>query len=412
MIASSVVSTLLAVACTGSDDAASRDPAPEAADEDGVIMSADLSEARQLWTVSIEPTLSIGVFEGAEAEQLVNVSDATVLVDGSVVVADVGAASVRVFDERGAFRTELGGRGSGPGEFRVPADVTSHPDGSVSVFDDALYRVTTLSPDGALAGVHSFGLDGLMKWVDPPLYPASGWVLANGDVVLRLQEKAKPPASGSFREAGGALRVSSDGSEGEVLATFADREQVLVPWDFGTTTMMVPMPPPLGPRVVWADQPGGNGFCTGDSGTGRVQCIGSEGFDRTLILPAPDGEVTPDDPQVRRWRVEEETALLGKISPDEARRFLDRVPLPARLPAFVALHLDTAGNLWVQPPAGRSEGPIRHHVFGVDGTPLGWVDLPRMRVLEIGEGYVLGVQEDEFEVQYVRRFELMRSDPR
>lgn len=403
---------VIAVAgCSGSSD----EPGPQQdGPQPGEAGSGPLASlgGEPLWHVSSDPTLSIGVLDGAEADQLVDVSDATIRPDGSVVVVDAGAASVRVFDSRGVFMARLGARGEGPGEFRTPRDVVRHRDGSVSVFDEASFRVTTFSAGGELSGVRSFGLDLLMRWVDPPPYPASGWVLANGDVVLRLQEKAKPPASGSYRESGGVLLVSGTGNEGRVVERFQDREQVMVAWDAGGPSMMVPMTPPLGLRAEWAIQPGGSGFCTGDAGSGEVRCSGDAAFARTLVVPAPVGRVPPDHPLVERWRIRETDALSGKVSMEDARRFLDRVPLPDRLPAFVALHVDVDGNLWVERPESTDDGgQIRHMVYGVDGAFRGWVDLPRMRVLEIGRDHVLGVQEDDLEVQYVRRFEFLRPTP-
>ena len=55
--------------------------------------------------------------------------------------------------------------------------------------------------------------------------------------------------------------------------------------------------------------------------------------------------------------------------------------------------------------------PYDWMVFSPDGHLLGRVEVPRgLRIAEIGDDYLLGVQRDEFDVPYVLRFRLVEID--
>jgi hypothetical protein len=83
----------------------------------------------------------------------------------------------------------------------------------------------------------------------------------------------------------------------------------------------------------------------------------------------------------------------------------------AILPAFVRVLAARDGHVWVQEHARAVElmdapadiASNRWSVFDGEGVWLGTVEMPPgLQVREIGAGYVLGVWQDEFEVDYVR----------
>lgn len=72
--------------------------------------------------------------------------------DGTVYVADYRSNFVDAYDARGRYRGLWGGEGSGPGEFRRPADVAVGPDGTVFVADAGNYRVQYFTSSGRYLG--------------------------------------------------------------------------------------------------------------------------------------------------------------------------------------------------------------------------------------------------------------------
>lgn len=96
--------------------------------------------------------------------------------DQTVYVADKAGARVAAFSvEDGALRWIVGGRGSGPGEFRLPTALAVAPNGEVWVSDADNPRVTLISPTGHVVG--DFTID--EGWYVEALCPlANGTMLA------------------------------------------------------------------------------------------------------------------------------------------------------------------------------------------------------------------------------------------
>ena len=85
--------------------------------------------------------------------------------------------------------------------------------------------------------------------------------------------------------------------------------------------------------------------------------------------------------------------------------------MPTKLPTYASLRVDPEGNVW----AGRFESPGTMHaqewdVFSHDGGYLGVVIMPEgLNVFEIGLDYVLGKWLDDSDVEFVRRYRLIRE---
>ena len=108
-----------------------------------------------------------------------------------------------------------------------------------------------------------------------------------------------------------------------------------------------------------------------------------------------------------------DSVLAADVEDDNLRRQLRQmfadVPLPETMPAFASLTVDTDGDLWVKESAFPDTETNRWTVFGVDGVLLAQVDMPpRFTPHHVGTDFVLGVWTDEFEVEYVRLYELTK----
>ena len=105
-------------------------------------------DSRLGWTVSAEPTVSIGTPEGESDFQLYRVSDATRLADGRIAVANGGSLELLLFDAQGNHLDSWGGRGEGPGEFAALNRVRPWAGDSLIAADPERGRVSILDMDG------------------------------------------------------------------------------------------------------------------------------------------------------------------------------------------------------------------------------------------------------------------------
>ena len=128
----------------------------------------------------------------------------------------------------------------------------------------------------------------------------------------------------------------------------------------------------------------------------------------SVRVPMGRTEVTPE--LVERWIEATLKHPIYQARPDaaqRARRRFNETPVPTTMPAHGELLVDYAGRLWTRryvPPWDDSNSWM---VFDTDGMWLCDVDLPRrLQVLEVGEGYILGLIQDELEVEYVQLYRL------
>ena len=410
-----VVGTSAIGACTSADGSPS---AVETSDSAGVtvIFSHGPQWADgEAWTVAAEPQVTIGVLEGAEEYQLFAVAAAARQSDGDIVVAEGGSREVRLYDRDGGFLRTLGGSGSGPGEFLNPDQVVVTEGDTVAVWDNTTLRTTRFDAAGEFIDVESVDLARIARAVDPPLYPGTMSLLPDGDLLVRLVEKAANvkgskaskgggSPQGVFRPRSGALRVSLDRSSIDTLMFFGDSEQETVSAPWGP----MPVVPPAAKRTLIAVQPTSSQVCIGDQEDPEISCFGPDGS-RTLVRWISEPVALADE-AIATWRDTTVELYTQKMNEADVLRVLDQVTVPEVLPPYSQITLDRVGNLWVQ--QGRAGGgaseSIDHLVFDPAGVLLGVVALPPIEVLEIGDDYVLGLFRDEFEVEYLHLYEIVK----
>ena len=364
----------------------------------------------EAWSVSAEPRVSIGVLDGPAEYQLFDVVAAARQSDGDLVLVDGGTREVRLYDGDGVFLTKLGGRGSGPGEFQDPVQVLVAPGDTLLVWDDVLARVTRFSSGGELIDVRTVDRGKIAKAVEPPLYPGTGRLLPDGDLLVRLTEKSvvKQATKGGNqgspdenRARSGALRVSADYAQVDTLMFFGDAEQVTVSAPWGDWRVV----PPRAKTTVMAVQGSESRICIGDEKAAEVSCFGPDAS-RTSIRWNPK-EVMLTDADVTKWRDTTVAMLAGKLSESEVIGVLDQVTVPTIRPPFSAILLDAAGNLWVE-QGPSSENSVDFLVFDSAGSLLGAVVLPQIQVLDIGDDYIIGVHEDDLGVESLQVLEIVK----
>jgi hypothetical protein len=151
-------------------------------------------------------------------------------------------------------------------------------------------------------------------------------------------------------------------------------------------------------------------FYAGERKTYEVAAFGLDGSLKRLIRwSGQDRTVTPADVEAyksgRLHRVDDESQRRAELD------YLSAMPFEESFPAYEEIRVDSNGFLWIRAlRRPRAEGPQRWLVIDPQGQALGEVEIPEgLRVLEIGDDYVLGVQRDDLDVEHVRVYGLLKK---
>jgi hypothetical protein len=91
------------------------------------------------------------------------------------------------------------------------------------------------------------------------------------------------------------------------------------------------------------------------------------------------------------------------------RRALEEVPRREYVPAYTDLLFDQLGCLWVARTTGPGDATRPWDVFDTRGSLLGTVTLPTaLRVKQVDDEYILGVEADANQVEFVVLYRLTR----
>ncbi len=161
------------------------------------------------WTLSALPLAAIGEAEAAEAYQLSGVVAAFRQPDGAIVIGDRGSAQIRYYTPRGQHLRSVGGKGGGPGQFRVLDWVGERGD-SVLAWDPISARLTVFGPGGRIARELRIAAaaNGLLQAVG---------VMGDGSLLMRPRSVDVAGTPGEHVDSVTYLRVSS--ADGHVFGT-------------------------------------------------------------------------------------------------------------------------------------------------------------------------------------------------
>jgi hypothetical protein len=164
--------------------------------------------------LSQKPTLEIGVMEGDAHYTFQSIVGVVPLSSGDLVVSDGGSAEITLYAPDGTFVRRWGGRGEGPGEFRVLAGAYAGPGDSIMGEDGVTARVSVFDSTGdfarqldglQLSGDSVFRLDAWLYgrfWVDGA--PRAD---ARARVKELLDHLPQPASAPGYR----VVRVAADG---------------------------------------------------------------------------------------------------------------------------------------------------------------------------------------------------------
>lgn len=390
-------------AATGCGHRAGTPPTVTMRDSAGVRIAENRGDAAMAplgWTVAPRPRVDVGGEAGAE---LYRVTGATRLGDGRIVVASSGTAAIRIFSPGGAALRTVGRAGNGPGEFRALFWVGRLPGDSIGAWDSALGRLSVFTPAGdfvrSVAATAPLGV-----------FPQAAAVLGDGRVLIATRGAAAAMGSGArvSRDEVTYVTLATDGAV-KPIGRFPGSE-MLVTGGSGGGFLMRPLP--FGRQTVAAAYGGRVFVGTGDAF--EIRGYDPGGALRSIVR-AENEPPAVTRREIRAYR--RALVTLGGEGDAHLRRVQDEMlaqaPYPRRMPPFVDLKVDAAGDLWVQAPRSADDDGVRWRVFSPAGRLLGMVATPpALTVREIGRDWVLGTALDADQSEHVRLYDLTRGDAR
>lgn len=343
----------------------------------------------QGWTLSAEPTLSIGSLDGPEEYNLYRSMGALRLDDGRIVVANGGTNELRFFGPDGEFLNDVGGEGEGPGEFRGMAGIYRLGPDSLAVLDFRLFRFSIFDGAGAFAENLRVA-EGGADLPFPHGFFRDGTILASihasdsGDYTeLGVIQR---PVTYHRYEREGALLTDLTALPGQAVYRGVDPE--------GTGFTFSP-----GHSVRPFAAVGASTWFWGPGDAYEVQEWSMEG--QLLKISRIDREPRPMPQElISEW--EEQIRAL----PPDAAIMRRAIPLPEFLPAHEEILVDPIGNVWMSGYEVLDEDP-KWQVFDSFGRWLGEVTVPAGgRITEVGADYLVGVWRDDLDVETVRVYGL------
>ena len=357
------------------------------------------ADSRLPWTIGAQPSLSIGSVDGGAADQLFEVTDATRLAGGRIVIANSGSNELRVFNADGSNAGTWGRRGEGPGEFTYgPSAVALWPGDSIAAANPGGLEVSLFDLDGnhgrdvalntSMSNVVALMPDGKIVASSVMLEPETP---GSSNLVRYITEWGVLDADGtqqaSLGEFLGTEHWTIEGPDGSIMSS---------PHPFGRSTS----------SAAWGDL-----VAIGVQDGYEIKAFAADG---SLVRIVRRGDDREDPSQ------EDMDALLDRMGgtlPEAARArrrsMWKDIPLIDSYPAFEEILADRLGYLWVREYrmfGMFGEGAAVWTVFDPEGRVQGLVETPAgLNVFEIGEDYVLGSVEDELGVEYVRVWGLDRG---
>lgn len=366
------------------------------------------------WTVDSVPVVMIGTATGDDPHTAFGrIGGVDVLSDGRIVVADGLANEIRVFDREGVYLTTLGRHGQGPAEFGRLDRIAALNGDSVVGRDVAAFKHVVFASDGS--GSRTV-MGPPMSWNGLiPVYVA-GW-LPDGSAIVShtIQRSDYPPGTsvitpewhlfdplGEHLTSFGRLPGARVHNEGEGAA-------------------------PLVFSLPARTQPDSSGFWHGLPERVELVHYTAAGINRIIRTEYEPPLVTEDlKDSYRAWYTETSRAQAENLPPTlrdliEAR--IDQLSFAERLPAYRQFLISTDGFFWLeeyatvqemsQPTWSWSEGPLgrKWTVLSPQGRWLGTVEIPAgLSLRVVTEDRIVGVVEDELDVQYVVVFELEKPN--
>lgn len=131
-------------------------------------------------------------------------------------------------------------------------------------------------------------------------------------------------------------------------------------------------------------------------------------LERLIRRPHTPARVTSED--IALYKDERLKTAVNEQHRRSLEREFSEVPFPDVLPPYARLQADEAGNLWLQDYPRPGDEQHRWSVFGPDSRLVAMVLTPSgLRVLQIGDDFLLGQIRDEDDVEHIVVYQLDKT---
>jgi hypothetical protein len=400
---------MLATALVLGASSATAQAGPEITDSAGVrvVTNAAPRANGPSFRLSAAPRASIGQVQGAPEYELFRATQAFVLGDGTIVVANSGTQELRFFDRAGKYLRTAGRSGEGPGEFAFLTVIGPFAGDSLLVSDTRLKRYSVFDRAGKF--VRSFPAPAELG----PINYLTAGVVGDGRLVAFGNFIGPVPEESARQRRTVPIRfVTTDGRLAGTLGEFPGTEVMTG----GATRAMTTGPVIFGRRLHVRAR--GDRIAVGNDDRYSVRIYdGSGKLLHVVRQTRAPVTVRPDD-----FERALPPTLRGGATPNGAlgrnlRAMIDDVMYRyTTLPAYggagsetSSLRFDPAGGLWVQEYQIESEEPAAWQAFDRDGVFLGRLALrARATLLDVGADWVLLRTLDELDVEHIQLYGLER----
>ena len=399
----SILALALAVGATSCGD----EPAPRAPtlaiDSAGVeIVTSDPLNSDAQCTLNEEPALSIGVLEGEEPYMFNWIRGANLLSDGSIAMMNNGSGKIRIFDAGGTHLRSMGGKGEGPGEFRIGRFISVLPGDTLWVGDYRPWRYHVYASTGQYIRTAK---------MNPQYFNASlgGGVLDNG-VSVNVRDDAHERRGQDFHDPLPWF-VEAHAADGTVIGELARLDsQREGTWPGAATILWTLFDPVPAVHAL------GTTIAIATAREPEVRLLDEELHLRRIVRWAdPDREVTRAHVQAYRDGLINRRGGRGSENwrPTDDGMISDRRPVADVFPTVSSVKVGRDGRVWVYPYRKPGAAAGGWWVFGTDGHFL--CHLPSavrsFTPYDFGADYLLGVHADELGVERVVMHELRLPEP-
>jgi hypothetical protein len=351
---------------------------------------------REAWRIGEDGVL-IGGVEGDDAYVFGDIAGLGVAPDGRIYVADGQAKEMRVFSPDGAFRARFGRSGEGPGEFRAIDALVVARDGTIIVRDPQVFRITRFESDGTYRSS--------VRLQRPFMQFAATTTMTvtdDGRLFDQVQFSTDPGSADSL----GVILYAADGTPTDSIVLMVNKPTTVVLTRDGRAVMGLQVP--FTPRPSTAVARDGS-IAWGIGASFSFTVADANGDTLRTIARAVEPEAVS--------AVERDSATDVMRTTAEEFAGVKQLPdfdFPAHKPAYRHILADASGHWWVGSGATHGTAPehARYDVFEAGGRYLGAVDVPSLRIMQIGDDFIAGVRTDSLGVSYAAVLPLTKPSER
>jgi len=402
------IGVLCAVTACSSSDAARASSAVR--DSSGITIVENHGPYQE-WQLSFPAQLRIGTVDGDSTYQFNNVQFAGRLRDGRIVVVDNGY-QIRWYDPVGSYRSGVGRRGRGPGEFSVIDAALVTPTDTLVVYDSRNRRATWLSPG------ETYVRDVTLREISSGRVALLGVTSDNrlAVSVSAISNEAIGPST-TYMNKTLTVMLASAGQLDTIARVPGSETVVWTRFANGRLTAWLDLGLPFGHSVFAAVRSDYYALANGEGH--EIQFYDWTGIKRR-VARRPESAGIPltdiDKAQYITDRMEAaRQAGRGSLEALEQtfRDMVAAIPDGHTMPSFDQLVSDVEGRIWLRDfVSDASDGlDVAWTVFTPDSrverrvvTPVG------LQVMHVGPEYITGVERDSLGVEYVVIYDLERRN--